>query len=524
MTTMRTLQELLNEGSMLLQAQRIDEAQVLAASLVTRFPEHAEVRLFASDVSSLRGDAVDALAHLDALPESVAAHPRIFIRKAELLIGDGRRKQALEVARNGLPLDSVNEQLLCRLARIFLDLLQLSDARDCLVAGLARLPGNLSVLYLLAVAECQLQHPEEAMGYLDAVLQKESRHSGALHLRSRLRPAMPELNHIAELRSILDASGAPADTDAATSNAERQTRALTHYAIALESEEIGDYQESAAAYLAGAREYRTMLSYSAAVELGAQADIRERVLAARLAQLDLSTSTAKPVFLVGLPGAGEPRVTRLLTRHSALAPIGEYGDFKRLMSTLVSKAAPEETSDAEACLAIDFDELGRRYLETRREAMADGQEILDSTLYQFLYMGFITAAVPGARFIHLCRDPVDHCYGLFTTLFFGAHSYSYDLDELVDYYLSYHQHMEHWKALFPDQILDVTYEDLLQDMPGQAARILEHCSLEWEDAVLDSDGPNGPEVREVEVGAWSRGGAAFETVAARLRKELAQGR
>ena len=46
--------------------------------------------------------------------------------------------------------------------------------------------------------------------------------------------------------------------------------------------------------------------------------------------------------------------------------------------------------------------------------------------------------------------------------------------------------MEHWhEVLPPDVMIDVQYEDLVDDLEGSARRALRHCGLGWEDACRD---------------------------------------
>jgi hypothetical protein len=46
--------------------------------------------------------------------------------------------------------------------------------------------------------------------------------------------------------------------------------------------------------------------------------------------------------------------------------------------------------------------------------------------------------------------------------------------------------MEHWhKVLPPGVMIDVQYEDLVDDLEGTARRVLRHCGLDWEDACRD---------------------------------------
>jgi hypothetical protein len=142
-------------------------------------------------------------------------------------------------------------------------------------------------------------------------------------------------------------------------------------------------------------------------------------------------------------------------------------------------------SPAEASLGIDFAELGKAYCEAARDLAGDAPSFVDKLPYNFLYCGYILAALPNARIIHLTRNPLDTCYAVYKTLFFGAYSFSYDLNELADYFVSYHRHMAHWHAVLPDRILDVCYEDLVAEPEPSVRRIIDWCGLPWEPSVLD---------------------------------------
>jgi hypothetical protein len=99
----------------------------------------------------------------------------------------------------------------------------------------------------------------------------------------------------------------------------------------------------------------------------------------------------------------------------------------------------------------------------------------------FLYLGFIHMMPPRARIIHLRRDPVDTCCSCFSLLFTGDLAYTYELGELGRYYRAYEALMAHWRAVLPKEVmLEITYEDVVEDLEGQTRAILAHCGLEWE--------------------------------------------
>ena len=48
-----------------------------------------------------------------------------------------------------------------------------------------------------------------------------------------------------------------------------------------------------------------------------------------------------------------------------------------------------------------------------------------------------------------------------------------------------HEVMGHWDALLAGRVLHVPYEQLVRDQEGWSRKILEHCGLPWDPAVLD---------------------------------------
>jgi hypothetical protein len=92
--------------------------------------------------------------------------------------------------------------------------------------------------------------------------------------------------------------------------------------------------------------------------------------------------------------------------------------------------------------------------------------------------------LPNAKIINARRHPLDSCMGSYKQLFFKGQAFTYDLVELGEYYLEYQRMMDHWHAALPDKVLDVHYEDMVDDQETQTRRLLEYCGLPWEEACL----------------------------------------
>ena len=139
-----------------------------------------------------------------------------------------------------------------------------------------------------------------------------------------------------------------------------------------------------------------------------------------------------------------------------------------------------------ASLKMDFSRLGRNYIAAARQATdSTSPHFIDKLPLNFLYCGLIHRALPNAKIIHMVRNPLDTCYAVYKTLFGQAYPFSYDLDELANYYIAYRKLMTHWQKVIPGVIIDIAYEDVVADFEQQARRLIDNCGLDWEPECLE---------------------------------------
>lgn len=102
-----------------------------------------------------------------------------------------------------------------------------------------------------------------------------------------------------------------------------------------------------------------------------------------------------------------------------------------------------------------------------------------------VYIGLIALSLPGARIVHVRRDPMDNGYALLKTLFRTGCPYSYSQSDLGRYIGAYHRLMAHWRSVLPGRMVEVDYEDLIEDQEGESRRLIAALGLDWEPSLLD---------------------------------------
>jgi tetratricopeptide (TPR) repeat protein len=199
--------------------------------------------------------------------------------------------------------------------------------------------------------------------------------------------------------------------------------------------------------------------------------------------------SATPVFIVGMPRCGSTLIEQVLASHPDVYGAGEYAAFAEVLVEFIERnqAGGARLEITGALTADQFSELGADYERRIRKLGGADQgyrRIIDKALLNFMYLGLIHLALPNAKFIHARRNPVDTCLSCFSKLFDDV-PFSFELGELGRYYRAYERLMAHWHAVLPDTVLlEVHYENLVDDFENQVRRMLAHCGLDWDPACL----------------------------------------
>lgn len=105
----------------------------------------------------------------------------------------------------------------------------------------------------------------------------------------------------------------------------------------------------------------------------------------------------------------------------------------------------------------------------------------------FAFVGLIKKLFPQSLIIHTTRLPLACIWSSYSTLFGDGLHYTYDLDVLGEYYQAYRSTMDHWRHSAADSapdMLDLVYEDLVDDTEGVVRSLIATLGLDWSDACL----------------------------------------
>jgi tetratricopeptide (TPR) repeat protein len=461
----------------LIQAQDWRAAGDACRRLTSRHPGFAGGWFAGGRIAMALRDASSALDAFDRAIELEPENPSFRLHRAQCLLALRRRAEALDAAQSAARCAGGNAGLWDAIGTLRSFALDQRGALAAYDRAVALAPHDQRFTYNRASVRRFLGDLAGAEADYDRAISLKPLDFEAYLNRSELRVQSAARNHVAELEAVLP-------------HARRDWRGEVQirFALAKEYEDLGEYAKSFEHLQSGAGKRREHLEYEVATDVATAGWIMSAYprVSAAAAPADADDG---PIFIVGLPRSGTSLVERILSSHPAVATAGELDCFALCLTDAARLRLGRAQIPRQELVAIsatlDFQALGRDYLERARAAFGGCGRFIDKMPLNYLYCGLIRRALPHARIIHVFRRPMAACYAMYKTLFKSGYPFSYDLGEIAQYYAAYRRLMDHWRITLPGAVHDASYEALVADQLGETRKLLEYCGLEWEDACVE---------------------------------------
>ncbi len=471
-----TSRDMLARGFRALSQGKLNEAATCCKLVLAENPKVVPAHLLVGLIGLESGDRRSAQAAFSTVVRLQPQHAAAWAHLAKLLAEGGQVNRADLALANALQYEDGDIPEIHDVIGSALSLLgEHADAEAWFDRARQGRPGHPAFRINHANNLIYLGRTGEAGEALDGVLREFPGSAQAHWLKAGLAKAVDSA-HVSEMREVLAARGLPP-----------QAQAFLYYAIGKELEDLQAWDEAFDAFSRGAAARRQGLAYDEANEEATFASLGAHYTAEWLARQPAGCEDPSPIFIIGQPRTGTTLVERIVTAHSAVHSAGELQYFGNSVRRLSDYDGQERFSPAlfEAALDLEPEKLGSEYLQRSRRLRGELPRFVDKLPYNYLFLPHILAALPRAKIIHLVRDPRDVCFSVFKQLFADAYPHSYDLGEMARHFVRYHRLMAQWRERFPGRFLDVRYEAVVEDVEGEARRIVDYLDLPWEDACRD---------------------------------------
>ena len=437
------------------------------------------------------------------------SNARMFIRVYEkhsigwkilggILLQQQKPKEALSVLEKATslnPKDSEAESL-TGLCLSMLGLHKKAEARLCKAIKLQS--KNAEFQNNLGLIRRKLRKFDDALICFDKAIELAPEYAGAIFNKANTLNEMGKLERAVELYKktiLLDPSHAGAyrqlleltkleKSDALyqqalglfqSSKIRKSSKIQLGFALAKANEDLSNFDDAMSFYNTANSLQKSILKYNLKDDKTLFMEIRASHAAFNKINLNLNSADIfTPIFIVGMPRSGTSLVEQILSSHSKVYGGGELnhiGNFGRRLSMGLEPVTKK-----------NLIEFRRKYFKETKETASGTPFFTDKMPLNFRYLGLICSAFPEAKIIHVKRSPKAVCWSLYKTWFQATGmKFSYDLNDIVEYYHLYKELMAFWENTLGKRIFSLDYDRLTNNQMEETKMLIKHLGLTWEE-------------------------------------------
>jgi tetratricopeptide (TPR) repeat protein len=196
-----------------------------------------------------------------------------------------------------------------------------------------------------------------------------------------------------------------------------------------------------------------------------------------------SEARPAPVFMIGFPRSGTTLLDTILRSHPDIVAVEEKPMVAGMREMLGATPDPERLAALTSAEIAALRDAYYAELDRHLDAATAPRIVIDKLPLNIINAGLIKRVFPSAKFILSLRHPADCVLSCFMQNFLPNDAMANFLD-IEDSAGLYDGVMTLWgeyeKGLRPD-VHTVRYEQLVEDMEGVAAGLLDFLGLDWSD-------------------------------------------
>ncbi len=462
---------LANLGAAYFEFGRFEDAAKACAAALSRDPRNVGCLV----------NLANASCQMSRLPEAERAARRAielnpksapaFAALGEVLLKNCRFSEAVQALATATKLDPQFVDAAITLATTQKEMGELSLAQRTIEGVLEKKSGNPRAHYALGVMLEQSGDFVGAAASFSDAIEASPEYAPAHYQRAQMKSRTPATAEIDLMKSLLERPHLTLE----------QQRYFA-FGIGAALDRLGRCEEALRYFNLG--HSKVSFGYDHARVENRHQRIKAAFSRSRPASSRDSRATPAPLLILGMPRSGTSLVEQILASHPDIHGGGESSFLADAVNEAAA-ASGEPFPDGVEKLGVGrLNEIGSGYVERLRAGRSGVAWITDKTPMNFQYVGFALKAVPGVRIIHCMRDPLETCLSIYKLPFDQSQNYASTMESLGGFYRLYQDLMAHWRSVAEGSVLDVRYEDVVDDVAREGRRLLDFLELPFDDLIL----------------------------------------
>lgn len=470
----------LQDAASALDRKQLRMAESSLRHVLRQDPDNAEGNRLMGLVWMMQGQGQAAIDSLERALSSNSDDPIIHMTLGSVLMETGHTRRGLACLTRSCNLAPHDPTAWFNLGTAQRHARQHANAKDAFTRALELTPGNTEMRRALATVLTDLGQIEEAANLLRQILRQQPENVRAWSDLANLKTVLMSRQDVAQLQALRHNPKIP---DLA--------RVPLTFALA---KALDDQREYIAAFDA-LEQANAMARGHITWDRQAEKDRVEAIAQA------FSGPTSEPVdprrgegiiLIVHVPRSGSTLLEHMLASHPAIQGGGETRVLPGILAKESERRGVPFWQWASSATAGDWARLGGEYL-AHMDPVRNGLPcVTDKTPWNWAFVGAALSMLPAARVIDMRRDALETCFSCYRQLFSSGCLFTYDLDDLVEYYAGYEHLGALWRRQFPRRYINCQYEALQRNPELEIRRILDFCGLPFAPECLNFHGTQRP--------------------------------
>tara|TARA_B110001450_G_scaffold113892_1_gene107673 strand:- start:666 stop:2213 length:1548 start_codon:yes stop_codon:yes gene_type:complete len=451
--------------------KRFNELTLKGLTLIKKFPNQAILYNLIALAYNALGNGNEAKKILEKILEKEPKNISVLNNLGLAYIECGDNDHAEEYFNKALKIKPDFPDALVNLGNLKLNQNKGDEAKDFFVNALKINNQIIPAKISLAGYHEQLGNFEKAKKIYEEIQKDEPNNTIADKSYSLIHKYKVNDKHIKVMEEKL------------TKNLDEEGTQRLNFALGKAYEDIEDFKKSFKFYENGNKIYKKNITFNIKNEIDNFEKIK-KLFKNNVNSLD--DYGQKMIFILGMPRSGTTLAEQILSSHKSVYGAGELSFLSEAIDKNLTEVGGIFGNNIENLKPEILKKIKDDYLKKIGIFKNKKEFLIDKAPLNFRWIGLIMAIFPNSKIIHCTRNPMDICWSNYKNTFPAeSMNYTYDFNDLANFYKIYDNLMKFWIKKFDINIYNLAYENLIKNKESETKKILNFCELKWDENCLD---------------------------------------
>ena len=336
-------------------------------------------------------------------------------------------------------------------------------------------PKNLEVLFYLAGAYRSSGNFEAALSNYDEILSYDEKYMAAYRMIGTIINYSKNGKYLSKL-----------EIQKKNNKLSQEEKIDLYFSLGKAYDDLNKKEKSANYYIAANRTKKEITKYNFKIHQEHFDQIYEIFKNINFSDKKLKVENGKKIiFICGLPRTGSTLFENILATHKEVYAGGELPYLNRMVKKYFSHDNMLSKDKILDYLHNKNSDFVNDYFKNLSTHNFSEKIVTDKQPENFRWIGLIKLFFPNSKIILCKRNFKVSALSIYKNNFSsGYYNWTNEPEDILNYIKYYNKFVNFWKKCFPNELLELEYEELINQKDPIIKKMINFCGLDWDENCL----------------------------------------